>query len=179
MANTFDLPTEGCTNQIVAPDVPCATHNLVVLNVDQRISRIVQELTRNVSSRIVGFTPDDKERIDSYYGELLGFIERSTSDILDLHYLAEFKLVDFQLLAVRVENEAVNAALAYLLGADINLRISASTRMNDSLLESDKKDLVDAINKSQRLINDFFDNNNPMDMPQSNPSEPVQDPSMA
>ncbi len=176
MANTYDLPTEGCETKVVAPEVPCATHNLCVWNVDSRISRITQELTRNVSSRIVGFTQDDKDRIDSYYDELLRFINTSTANILDLHYLAEFKLVDFQLIAVTVENETVNSALAYLLGADINLRVSESTRMNDSLRDSDKTDLVDAINKSRAIIETFFQNDNPMDMPQSNPSAPVVDP---
>ena len=173
MANSFGLPTEGCENRIVAPEVPCATHNICVWNIDSRISRILQELTRNVSSRVVGFTADDKARIDSYYVELLDFINTSTANILDLHYLVEFKLVDISLIATQVENEAVNSALAYLLGADINLRISQSTRMNDSLLESDKTDLVDAINKSKAVIDSFYTNHNPMDMPQSNPTEDV------
>lgn len=176
MANTFDLPTEGCTDRIVAPETPCATHNLVVWNVDSRVRRIIEELTRNVSSRIVGFTPDDKERIDAMFAELLRFINQSTTDILDLHYLAEFKLTDISLIAVTVENETVNSALAYLIGANINLRMSQSTRMNDSLLEFDKKDLIDAINKAKRLIDGFWENDNPMDLPQSNPSQPVQDP---
>ena len=179
MPNTYDLPTENCTNRIVAPDVPCATHNICVWNVDSRISRIIQELTRNVSSRVVGFTADDKARIDAYYTELLDFIDTSTASILDLHYLVEFKLADIQLIATQVENEAVNSALAYLLGADINLRISQSTRMNDSLLDSDKADLVDAVTKSKGVIDSFYTNHNPMDMPQSNPTEGVVNPTSA
>lgn len=173
MANTWDLPTEDCTNQIVAPEVPCATHNLCVLGIDQRILRIVQELTRNQSSRITGISADDFERIESYYAELLDFIAKTANTIMDFHYLVQFKLTELVENVPRAENEALNSALQYLLGADINLRVSQSTRLNDGLLETDQKDLVDAINKSLEIIRSFNTAFNPLDQPQSNPQTSV------
>ncbi len=172
-----ELPTEGCSgNTIVAPGVPCATNNLCVLGIDERIWRITQELTKNVSARVTAFSVDDKTRIDSYYQALLSYAQDAGSDFLDLHYLAEFTLTDLVAIQVPVENEAINAAVQYLLGADINLRISQSSRINDGMLPTDLQDFVQAVNKSKRLIDAAFDNFNPIDMPQSNPRRDLVNP---
>jgi hypothetical protein len=56
--------------------------------------------------------------------------------------------------------------------------VSQSARLNDGLLPTDKQDLVDAVNKSQGLIDSFMARN-PLDMPQSNPREPVAMPTSA
>ena len=173
MANTWDLPSEGCTNAVVAPEVPCATHNLCILGIDNRIYRIMQEMSRNVSSRATGILEDDKERFDSYYAELLSFIELAGTGMQDFHYLVQFKLTDVMEVVINTENEAVNSAMHYLIGADITARISQSTRINDGLIASDKKDITDAVVKSKSMIDSMFDNFNPMDMPQSNPRQPV------
>ncbi len=172
-----ELPTEGCEgHQIVAPGVPCATNNLCVLGIDERIWRITQELTKNVSARVTAFSADDKERIDSYYASLLSFADNAGSDFLDLHYLAEFTLTDIVGAQVPVENEAINAAVQYLLGADINLRISQSSRINDGILPTDLDDFKTAVEKSKRMVDNAYDNFNPMDMPQSNPRRQVVNP---
>ncbi len=176
MTNTWDLPTEGCESQIIAPDVPCATHNVCVLGIDNRIYRIVQELIKNQSSRVTAMSQDDKTRIDQFYDELLEYINVTGDSLSDFHYLIQLALTDLLEIVINTENETVNSALHYLVGADINLRVCQSTRLNDGLLAQDKNDLVNAINKSKSVIDGMFQAFNPIDMPQSNPRVPVVQP---
>ena len=180
MPNTLDLPTnpEDCQGRIVSPDLPCATHNVAVQIIDARIYRITQELTKNQSSRVTGFSADDKERIDAYFADLLRVISEVGDTIMDFHGLLFWPLADIQGVQVPVENETVNACLSYLLNGDYNLRVSQSSRLNDGLLQTDKKDLVDAVNKAKLLVDQFFDNANPLDQPQSNPRQPVVSPTI-
>ena len=176
MANTMDLPTEDCTTRVVAPEVPCATHNVAVLNIDNQIYRIAQELTRNQTSRVTAFSADDLQRIDSYYAKLLSLINLCADTLMDYHWLVEWKLAPMISTLPPVENDVINSALAYLLGADMNLRVSQSARLNDGLLVQDKQDLVDAVNKSKSLIDAMATSFNPDDKPQSSPSQDVVHP---
>jgi len=172
------LKTEGCSEtEIEAPGIPCETHNICVWGVDERIWRMTQEMVKNVSARVYGLSADDKERMDSYYAELLAFVELCSASIMDFHYLARFPLTNLVGIQIPVENEAINSALHYLLAADMNLRASPSGRLNDGILAPDKKDLVDAINKSKAFIDQAYDDFNPMDQPQSNPRRDVATPS--
>ncbi len=173
MANTADLPTEGCETRVLAPEVPCATHNVAVLAIDGQIYRIAQELTRNQTSRVTAFSADDKERMDAYWAKLAELINICADTIMDYHWLVEFKLAPMISTLPPVENDVINTALAYLLGADMNLRVSQSTRLNDGLLSQDKKDLVDGVSKAKNLIDSMYVNWNPHDMPQSSPSQEV------
>ncbi len=176
MANTFDLPSEGCETRLIAPDVPCATHNASVLAIDNYIYRVAQEMTKNQSSRVTSFSSDDIERINSYYAKLSDVIDATGDTISDFHWLVQFALAPLLTTIPPVENDAVNTVLTYLLGADMNLRVSQSTRLNDGLLPQDKKDLVDAIAKSKALFDTLASTHNPHDMPQSSPSQPVVEP---
>lgn len=173
MANTYDLPTEGCQSAILAPDVPCATHNICVQAIDMMIYRTVQELTKSVSGRVTGLTQKDMDRIDTYYNRIIEYVDLVSQDMVDYKYLIQLKLTDIQVYAIQVENEAVNAAVQYLLASDIQIRICQSTRLNDGLLEPDKEDLLEGINKSKSVIDLYFGSNNPLDMPQSTPSKEV------
>ena len=179
MPNTYDLPTnpEECQGQIISPDLPCATHNVCVQAIDNRIFRITQELTKNQSSRVTAFSNDDVTRINSYYDDLLRLVDIAGDSIADFHGLLFWPLSDLQSIQAPVENETVNTALSYLLNTDYNLRISQSARLNDGLLPQDKTDLVDAVNKSKSIIDDFVANSNPLDQPQSSPRENVSKPS--
>lgn len=175
-----ELRTEGCEgNAIVAPGVPCETHNLCVLGIDTRVWRITQEMHKNISARVTAMSVDDKARIDSYYEALLAYVELSSSDMQDFHWLASFSLTNLVDIQLPVENESINAALQYLLGADLNLRISQSARLNDGLLAQDKNDFVNAVNKSKVILDAAYDNFNPLDMPQSNPRREVAQPTNA
>ncbi len=176
MANTFDLPTEGCETRVVAPEVPCATHNVSVLSIDNYIYRVAQEMTKNQSSRVTAFSADDISRINDYYAKLDDIINATGDTISDFHWLVQWKLAPMISTLPPVENDAVNAVLSYLLGADMNLRVSQSTRLNDGLLTQDKKDLQDAIAKSKSLFDQLAAQHNPHDMPQSSPSQPVVEP---
>ncbi len=177
MANTFDLPTEDCEKVIVAPEVPCATHNMCVQNLDQRIYRIAQELTRQQSARATGMLDFDKARFDQYYTELLNFANAAGQNPQDFHWLILLPLAPMIDNLPPVENETINAAVTYLLGADLNLRVAQSTRLNDGLLPQDLEDFVNAVNKSKQMLDDGFSSNfNPMDMPQSSPSAGIRTP---
>lgn len=173
MANTADLPTEGCETRVLAPEVPCATHNVAVLNIDAQIYRIAQELTRNQTSRVTAFSADDKERMDAYWLKLTDLINICGDTIMDYHWLVEWKLAPMISTLTPVENDVINSALTYLLGADMNLRVSQSTRLNDGLLSTDKKDLLDGVVKAKSLIDTMYDSYSPHDMPQSSPSRDV------
>ena len=172
-----ELPTEGCEgNAIVAPGVPCATHNLCVLGVDQRIYRMTIEMTQSVSGRVSGMSQDDKDRIDSYYAELLDYANNAGGNMMDFHYLADMTLTDLISIQMPTDNDGINTAVQYLLGADINLRVSASSRLNDGILPTDLNDFVMAVEKSRDLLDHIFNTFNPMDYPQSNPHQPVATP---
>lgn len=172
-----ELPTEGCEgNVIVAPGIPCATNNLCVLGIDERVWRITQEMTKNVSARVTAMSADDKARIDQYYDALSDYTSLAGDTIMDFHYLAEFTLTDLMGIQLPVENEAINAALQYLLGADMNLRMSQSARLNDGLLAQDKNDFLNAVDKSKAMVDSAYSNYNPVDMPQSNPRRAVVNP---
>jgi len=171
------LKTEGCSGvSIDAPGIPCETHNLCVLGIDERIWRITQEMTKNVSGRVTAMSAMDNDRIDSYYAALLDYIERAGENMQDFHYLARFTLTDLMGIQMPVENEAINAALQYLMAADMNLRASQSGRLNDGLLSPEKDDLVNAVNKSKSMIDAAYSDHNPMDMPQSNPRRDIVTP---
>ena len=176
--NTLPTTPENCGQVIVAPDVPCATFNVGVQIIDNRIYRITQELGRNVSSRVTAFTANDLERIEAYFVDLVDVIENIGASISDFHGLIQWPLTNLAAVQLPVENEAVNSCLSYLLAADFNLRISASARINDGLIEHDKTDLLDAIAKAQSMINRFATVSNPLDQPQSNPREPVATPTV-
>jgi len=172
------LKTEGCTeSSIEAPGVPCETHNLCVWGIDERIWRMTQEMTKGVSARVSGLSPDDKERMDSYYEELVAYINLAADSFMDFHYLARFPLTNLVGIQIPVENEAINSALHYLLAADMNLRASPSGRINDGLLAPDKKDLIDAVAKSKSFVEQAYNDFNPLDQPQSNPRREVVTPS--
>ena len=169
-----ELPTEGCQgNSVLSPGVPCATYNVCVLGIDERIWRITQELRKNVSARVTAMSENDKKRIDSYYEMLIAYTELAAENMQDFHYQIEFALTDILAIQGPVENEAINSALQYLWGADVNLRQSQSARLNDGLLPQDKEDFLNAVKKSQSMVNNAFDNFNPLDMPQSNPRRAV------
>lgn len=178
MANTYDLPVENCEDRIIAPEVPCATHNVCVLSIDSYMWRIGQEMVRNVSSRVTAFSDDDIARIASYYDKLVALINATSTTIADFHFLVEFKLSPLLTELPMVENDTVNAVLNYLLGANVNMRISQSARLNDALLDQDRNDLLDAISKSRALFEAMVQNFNPQDMPQSSPSQPVVEPTL-
>ena len=178
MPNTYTLPTDpaDCQGAIVAPGMPCATFNVCIMGIDARIFRMTQEMTKNVSSRVTGFSADDKARIDAAYAELVEFADLAGGSIMDFHGLVQWPLSDISSVQAPVENETVNAALSYLWGADYNLRISQSARLNDGILETDLNDLQVAITKSKALVDAFYGSFNPMDMPQSNPRQAVVSP---
>ncbi len=172
-----ELPTEGCEgNAIIAPGVPCATHNLCVLGIDQRVYRLTREMTQSVSSRVSGMSTDDKERIDAYFAELIDYTNLAGATLMDFHFLAEFSLTDLIGIQMPTDNDGINACAQYLLGADINLRQSASSRLNDGLLATDLNDFMTAVDKAKMLLDNIYANFNPMDYPQTNPSEVVATP---
>jgi hypothetical protein len=170
----LECPDPGYTG--VHPEVPSCTHNVLVQSVDRRMHRIITELQRQVSGRVTALTADDKERIDQMYAWLLNHIEVGTASIMDFHYLTTFQLVPYEMHQPVVENSAVNSAVNYLVGANANIRISQSTRINDGMIDVDKKDLVDAINKSKTILDEEFALFNPLDLPQSSPSAAVATP---
>lgn len=181
MSNTYSLPTDpaDCAGGVVAPGIPCASHNLAVQIIDSKIYRMTQELTQCVSSRVTAIGADDKARIDAAFDDLYRVIDIAADTVTDSHGLLNWTLTDLEAVQMPVENEAINSATSYMMLGDYGLRISQSARINDGILADDKADLVGAMQKAQNGINDFFDNSNPMDMPQSSPRKPVSVPSYA
>jgi len=177
MANTFDLPVTGCETSIVAPDVPCATHNLLIQNLDVQIYRTIEELIRAQSGRVTGMRATDHARYMSYFAKIKDNVNRYGNDEgIDSHYLVILKLTDINLMVEKTENDDVNLAVSYLLSAAITLRISQSTRLNDGMKIHDKEDFLEAIDKAEAVIDNSFQVANPMDMPQSSPRTDVINP---
>ena len=162
--NKYDLPTDPaeCRDAVLAPQIPCATHNVGVRAIDSQIYRICQELTKNQSSRLTAFTPDDIERINRYYDNLVRVVDQVSASIADYHFLLMYSLTDLASVVWDVENETVNNALSYLVSADYNMRLSQSARLNDGMISTDKQDLLDAIAKSKTFIDSFTAESNPI-----------------
>ena len=178
MASTTDLPTEGCESKIVAPDVPCATHNVLIQALDIQIYRMIQELTKSQSGRVTAMKPTDHARFMKYFEKIIDMVNAFGNDEgIDSHYLVELKLTDLNILVQRVENDEVNLAASYLLSAAITLRISQSSRLNDGMIAPDREDFLEALKKAQAVLDNSFQNFNPQDMPQSTPRDPVAIPS--
>jgi len=154
---------------VVAPEVPTNTHNLSVRNIDLALFRVTQEMTMMVSARATAITEDDKGKIDSYFAWLNNLVTTTTASVSDFHYNAVMPLSDIDSVVVQIENPAIQASVNQLLGANVNLRISQSNRLNDSLTPKDKDDLVHALAKAETYIDDFFTVDNPLDMNQSSP----------
>lgn len=178
MAAILDLPTEGCESAIIAPDVPCATHNVLVQALDTIIARVVQELIKAQSGRVTAMKPTDYERYMSYFKKIKDITNAyGSNEGIDSHYLIQLKLQPLDILVQRTENDDINLAVNYLLSADITLRISQSSRLNDGMISHDKQDFLEAIKKAETVIDNAFQVGNPMDMPQSSPSTDVVIPS--
>lgn len=126
-----------------------------------------------VSARMTAITEDDKTRMDAHFAWILRVIETATASTSDFHYLATMPLRDLNEASGRIENPAMQTAMYQLIGADVNLRISPSGRGNDALTPQDKADLVQAVNKSKTYIDDFFAQDNPLDLNQSAPDQDV------
>jgi hypothetical protein len=170
------LPAWGQGTTVVAPTVPTNTANLAIKNIDMALYRMTIEMTRMVSSRAAAISPDDKERIDSLFDWVNNTIQTSTATISDWHFLVSTPLTDFTAVIAPVENPALMNAINQLLGCDVNMRISASSRINDGMLAQDKQDLVDGIAKAQSYINSFYTEDNPLGLMQVMPRIPVVEP---
>ena len=169
------------TQQTPIPEPPEYTLNIGVQQIDARMFRIVHELTKNISARVSAIDPQDKGRMDAMYQELLDSVTAvgvagDPSCTTDFHYLYALGLTNIVEPILPVENEAINSAVAYVYAANVGLRISQSTRRNDCLEATDAEDLVAAINKSKKWLDDFFASHTPMDMPQSHPQRDVVEP---
>ena len=181
MTDKAQDPIGMATGQNPLPTPPTDTLNLGVQSIDARMFRIIHELTKNVSARVTAIDAPDKGRMDAYYGELLATIDNvgvagTESCTTDFHYLYRIPLTDIDAPILPVENEAINSAVMYLYGANINLRISQSTRRNDCLEQTDYDDLVAAVNKSKSWLDLFFADHTPLDMPQSHPQRDIVEP---
>lgn len=174
MANITNLPTEDCNTAIVAPDVPCATHNVLVQALDTLIYRTIEELIKAQSGRVTAMKPADHVRYMSYFSKIADTVNRyGNNEGIDSHYLVNLKLTDLELLVQRTENDDINLAASYLTSAAITLRISQSSRLNDGMISHDAEDFLEAIKKAEAVIDNAFKVNNPMDMPQSSPGTDV------
>lgn len=168
------------TGQEPLPTPPNYTYNLGVETIDQRMFRMFHEMTKMPSSRVTSISIEDKKRIDALYDNLVNVITQvgvtGQTCTTDFAYLYEIDLTEIEGPFVDVENEAINSALKYLYGSNLAMRTSQSTRRNDCLDAPDAENLIAAVAKSREWVENFYLNSNPMDMPQSAPSQDIIEP---
>jgi len=161
---------------IVAPTVPTNTANIAVRNIDIAMHRMMIEMTRIVSARATAFSDDDIAKIGKMYAWLENTIDTASASISDFHYWAEMPLTDIRATVIPTENPAIENAVLQMMGANVNLRISQSNRLNDGLTPADLTDLKEAIAKSKTYVDTFVASDNPLDLSHSNPYVPVVEP---
>jgi len=155
--------------EIVAPEVPVSSNNIDVRIIDDSIYRTILELNAMVSARVAAVSPDDLERIKAHFAWMSNVVATATSSISDTHFLASVPLSDIESTVVPLENGAIQACVGHLLAADVNLRVSQSSRINSSLLDTDRADLLDVYAKALRYVTDFAASDNPLDRNRMSP----------
>jgi len=173
---TLLFPLSTFAQTIVAPTVPTNTANIAVRNIDIAMHRMMIEMTRIVSARATAFSADDVTKISKMYAWLDNTIDTASASISDFHYWAEMPLTNIAEAVIPTENTAIENAVLQLMGANVNMRISQSNRLNDGLTPADLADLKDAIAKSKTYVDNFVATDNPLDLSHSNPYVPVVEP---
>jgi len=147
-----------------------------VLNQDiagfhSRINRAIEEVYKSVSSGVVDYREADKTRVLSYLRAIDEYhnwvIDQPQLDLPESHP-KEYVLDNNPVLTV-VENDAANDIIRILEAGREELVNSQSARLPAGLISFDSDRNFAIIEKTRKLVVDYIDKVQPIDLPESSP----------
>lgn len=147
-----------------------------VLNQDiagfhSRINRAIVEVYKSVSSGVVDYREADKTRVLSYLRAIDEYhnwvIDQPQLDLPESH--PKEYVLDNNPAPTVVENDAANDIIRILEAGREELVNSQSARLPAGLITFDSERSFAIIDKVRKLIEDYIDKVQPIDLPESSP----------
>jgi len=136
-----------------------------------RINRAIEEVYKSVSSGVVDYREADKTRVLSYLRAIDEYhnwvIDQPQLDLPESHP-KEYVLDNNPVLTV-VENDAANDIIRILEAGREELVNSQSARLPAGLISFDSDRNFAIIEKTRKLVVDYIDKVQPIDLPESSP----------
>jgi hypothetical protein len=148
-------------------EAPTMTNNVTIKDIDARISRMVFDIPRLVSSRVNTISGSDKDLIDRWFDDLVDYTQNS-ADPVPQGFLTSYDLEDLSD-ACRCENETFTTVVELLIIADYTLRNSESTRLDSGLIATEAAGFFETIARAKNLYTQQFVNLNPLNYGASSP----------
>lgn len=153
------------------------TYNHDVAGVARRVHRFMFELFKSVSSSGAFVNEFDQKRWADYLDAADTYISHAVAqpqlDLPESHprQITVELLPDEEIKSV--ENESIIDAMYLLKLANIELLDSQSSRMGAGLLPFDEARARALISKCRRLLTDYVQQVQPLDLPESSPARPM------
>ncbi len=147
------------------------TLNQDIAGLHSRINRAIEEVHKSVSSGVVDYREADKTRLLTYLGGLDAYhqwvIDQPQLDLPESHP-HEYEL-DVNPTPGLVENDAANDIIRILEAGREEIVNSQSARLPSGLVIFDSTRLFAIVEKTRKLVNDYIDSVQPLDLPESSP----------
>ena len=148
--------------------------NQDVAGLTERVDEVIYEISRSQSSNLTDMRPFDRTRVTEYNAMLNRYAAWITDapdiDLPETHprdypikYISEGVDAD-------VENKAMRDLIRMYRAIIIELTSSQSARAANGLTVHDKRRFDLVMEKIGKFLNDYVDNTQPLDMPESAPS---------
>ena len=145
------------------------TLNHDIAGIHARLNRAIFETHKSVSSGVVDYREADVDRIISYLNGVDAFhnwiIDQPQLDLPESH--PKEYILDENPKVGLVENDAANDIVRLLEVAREEIVNSQSARLPAGLIEFDSGRLFAVIEKTRKLVTDYIQNVQPLDLPES------------
>jgi hypothetical protein len=148
--------------------------NQDVAGLAERVDEVVYEIARSQSANLTDMRPFDRTRITEY-NLMLNRYAAWVTDAPDID-LPETHPRDYPIKYISedvdadVENKALRDLIRYYRAIITELTNSQSARAANGLTVHDKRRFDLVMEKVDKFLNDYVDNTQPIDMPESAPS---------
>jgi hypothetical protein len=147
------------------------TLNHDIAGLHARLNRAIYETYKSASSGVVEYREADVDRILSYLrgiDEFHAWVEDQPELDLPESHPKEYAL-DANPVTTLVENDAANDIIRLLEVTREELVNSQSARLPAGLISFDSERLTATVEKTRKLVTDFIQNVQPLDLPESTP----------
>ena len=145
--------------------------NQDIAGFNSRLNRAIEEVYKSVSSGVVDFREADKNRVLSYFDAIDEYhtwvIAQPQLDLPETH--PKDYVLDVDPVVTVVENDAANDIIRILEAARDELVNSQSARLPAGLITFDSDRNFAIVDKARKLVTDFIDKVQPIDLPESSP----------
>lgn len=147
--------------------------NMDIAGLVRRLRRFKFEVNKSVSAGLMHTTKADLGRFQSYLTSVVTYFDwmvaQPQQDLPEWHP-TEIDLGDSEKLA-RPENEALADLIQQLDALEVEMAYCQSARMHTSMMAHDEKRFRDIIQKISNFLIDYVEVIQPLDMPESTPSQ--------